>query len=175
MARARKLSAVAVTAGAIAAAHFAVAGAQAQEVSKLATMVDWALYTDVASPHLFCFITSAPKSSEPADAAREAPRIYISAWPKDGVKGEFSVRLGFAAKKGAELTAAVGTQTFRLFAADDRAFVQDATAELKLLEAMRKGAKLAISATTASGTSVTDSYSLSGLGQAMGELQSTCF
>jgi invasion protein IalB len=62
-----------------------------------------------------------------------------------------------------------------MFTANDRAFVQDATAELKLLEAMRKGAKLAITATTGTGKQVTDSYSLSGLGQAMGELQSTCF
>jgi invasion protein IalB len=158
-----------------AAAFFTALPAWAQEVSKLATMVDWALYTDAASPHLFCFITSAPKSSDPADTKREAPRVYISAWPKDGVKGEFSVRLGFPAKKGTEITAAVGTQTFRMFASSERAFVQDATAELKLLEAMRKGARLSVSATTATGTAVTDSYSLSGLGQAMGELQSTCF
>lgn len=149
--------------------------AHAQSVSKLATMVDWALYTDDASPHQFCFITSTPKSSEPADAKREAPRIYISAWPKDGVKGELSVRLGFAAKKAGEVTAAVGTQTFRLFSSGERAYVEDATAELKLLEAMRKGARLTVTATTSTGTNVTDNYSLSGLGQAMGELQSTCF
>ncbi len=158
-----------------AAAVVGVSRTQAQEVSRLATMVDWSLYTDAASPHLFCFITSTPKSSEPQDAKRDTPRIYISAWPKDGVKGELSVRLGFTLKKDAEVTAAIGTQTFRLFASGERAYVEDATAELKLLEAMRKGARLAVSATTSSGTAITDSYSLSGLGQAMGELQSTCF
>lgn len=158
-----------------AAAGFMAPCARAQNVSKLATMADWSLYTDAASPHLICFITSTPKSSEPPDAKREAPRIYISAWPKDGVKGELSVRLGFAAKEGAEVTAAVGTQTFRLFSSAERAYVEDPTAELKLLDAMRKGARLAISATTSGGTAITDTYSLSGLGQAMGELQSTCF
>jgi len=40
---------------------------------------------------------------------------------------------------------------------------------------MRKGSKLAVTATDPSGTSVTDTYSLAGLGQAMQELQSTCF
>lgn len=149
--------------------------AHAQEVSKLTSILDWALYTDAKSPHLFCFLTSEPKASDPQDAAREAPRIYISAWPKDGVKGEFSVRLGFPAKKGAEIGAAVGTQTFKLFASDERAYVQDATAELKLVEAMRKGSKLTVTATTATGTQLADTYSLSGLGQALQELQSTCF
>ena len=111
---------------------------------------------------------------DPADAAREAPRVYISAWPKDGVKSEFSVRLGFPAKKGSEITAAVGKETFRMFASDERAYVKDETGELKLVDAMRKGSKLAITATTATGTEVADSYSLSGLSQALQELQSTC-
>lgn len=150
-------------------------GVRAQQVSKLTSMMDWSLYTDGKSPHLFCFITSEPKSSHPDDTAREPPRIYISAWPKDGVKGEFSVRLGFPAKKGTDIAAAVGTQSFKMFANDERAYVQDATAELKLVEAMRKGSKLAVSATTATGTEVTDTYSLSGLGQAIQELQTTCF
>lgn len=146
----------------------------AQDVAKLTSFTDWSLFTDGKSPHLFCFLTSEPKTSEPADVAREAPRIYISAWPKDGVKSEFSARLGFPPKKNSEIAASVANAPFKMFAADDRAYVQDATQELKLLEAMRKGAKLAVTATTATGAAVTDTYSLSGLGQAMQELQSTC-
>lgn len=151
------------------------AQAHAQEVSKLTSIMDWSLYTDGKTPHLFCFITSEPKSSAPADTPRDPPRLYISAWPKDGVKGELSVRLGFPAKKGADISAVVGPSSFRMFASDERAYVQDATSELKLLEAMRKGSKLTVTATTATGTEVTDSYSLSGLGQALTELQTTCF
>lgn len=152
-----------------------LSAAQAEDVSKLTSIADWALFTDEKSPHLFCFITSEPKSSTPADTPRELPRIYISAWPKDGVKSELSVRLGFPAKKNSEISAAAGTQSFRMFASDDRAYVQDATGELKLVDAMKKGAKLVVTATTATGTNVTDTYSLSGLGQAIQELQSTCF
>jgi len=153
----------------------ASSAAVAQDVSKLTSFTDWSLFTDGKSPHLFCFLTSEPKASEPSDVAREAPRIYISAWPKDGVKSEFSVRLGFPPKKNSEISASVATAPFKMFAADDRAYVQDATQELKLLDAMRKGAKLAVTATTATGAAVTDTYSLAGLGQAMQELQSTCF
>ena len=148
---------------------------RAQEVSKLTSFTDWSLYTDGKSPHLFCFLTSEPKASEPADTAREAPRIYISAWPKDGVKSEFSIRLGFPPKKNTEVSAAVANASFKMFASDERAYVQDATQELKLIDAMRKGSKLAVTATTATGANVTDTYSLAGLGQALQELQSTCF
>ena len=144
-------------------------------VTKADSYGDWTLFVDAKSPHLFCFVTSEPKSSEPTDTAREAPRVYISAWPKDGVKGEVSFRLGFPTKKASEITASVPPAGFKLFASDDRAYVQDATQELKLLDAMKKGAKVTISAATQTGVAVTDSYSLSGLGQAIGQLQSTCF
>jgi Invasion associated locus B (IalB) protein len=154
---------------------FAVPHAHAEDVAKLATLIDWALYTDGKSPHKFCFVTSEPKSSEPADTAREAPRIYVSAWPPEGIKSEISVRLGFPPKKASEISASVAPASFKLFAADERAYVQDQTQELKLFEAMKKGSKLTISATTATGAAITDTYSLAGLGQALQELQKTCF
>ena len=150
-------------------------GAKAESVAKVNSFGDWSLYIDDKKPHQFCFVASEPKSSEPSDAAREAPHIYISAWPKDGVKTEVSFLLGFPAKKNTEVTATVAPAGFKLFASDDRAFVQDPTQELKLVDAMKKGSKLSIAATTQTGVAVMDNYSLSGLGQAMGELQSACF
>ena len=147
----------------------------AQPVSKVNTFSDWSLYADDKKPHLFCFVASEPKSSEPPDTAREAPHIYISAWPKDGVKAEVSFFLGFPAKKNTDITASLAPAGFKLFATDDHAFVQDPTQELKLVDAMKKGAKLSISATTQTGVTVSDTYSLSGLGQAMQELQTGCF
>ena len=155
--------------------YFTVPQVYAEDVSKLATLIDWALYTDTKSPHQFCFVTSEPKSSEPSDAAREAPRIYVSAWPSEGIKSEISVRLGFPPKKASDITASVAPASFKLFSADDRAYVQDQTQELKLADAMKKGSKLTVSANTATGTVITDTYSLSGLGQALQELQKTCF
>ncbi len=157
---------------------FAVAAvpvAQAEAVSRLASFQDWSLYTDEKSPHLFCFLTSEPKSSDPADTPREPPRVYITAWPKEGVKAEPSIRLGFPAKKNSDISVAVNNASFKLFSADERAYVQDATQELKLIDAMKKGNKFAVTATTATGTNITDTYSLTGLGQAMQELHSTCF
>ena len=150
-------------------------GARAEAVSRLASFQDWSLYTDEKSPHLFCFLTSEPKSSDPADTPREPPRVYITAWPKEGVKAEPSIRLGFPAKKGSDISVAINNASFKLFAADERAYVQDATQELKLIDAMKKGNKLAVTATTATGTSITDTYSLTGLGQAIQELHATCF
>lgn len=151
------------------------AALSAETVTKVETVSDWSLYADGASPHKFCFVSTEPKSSDPADTAREAPRAYISAWPKDGVKAEVSFRLGFPVKKGTEISASVAPAGFQLFTSDDRAFVKDATQELKLVEAMKKGSKLTLSSKTQTGVAVTDTYSLTGLGGALQKLQETCF
>lgn len=147
----------------------------AETMTRVDTYGDWTLLTDSESPHLFCFVTSEPKSSEPKDTPREAPRAYISAWPKDGIRGEVSFRMGYKIKQNAQGTATVSPGGFRLFGSRDRAFVSDSTQELKLIEAMRKGNTMTVAIASDHGTTVTDTYSLSGIGTALQKLQDTCF
>ncbi len=147
----------------------------ATAVTKVDSFADWSLYADDATPHQFCFVTSEPKSSVPAGATREAPRIYISAWPQDGIKSEVSFRMGFAVKGKTDGLVTISAATFVLFGTNDRAFVADAIQELKLVDAMKKGAQLSVTVTSERGTVVTDTYSLAGLGQALQKLQGLCF
>src|SRR5262249_37818145 len=127
------------------------------------------------SPHLFCFVTSEPKSSDAQGTARDAPRAYVSAWPKDGIKGEVSFRMGFRIKRKAEGTATVSSSGFRLFGSSDRVYVSDSAQELKHMEAMRKGSSMTVAMPAERGQTVTDTYSLNGLGLALQRLQEACF
>jgi len=147
----------------------------AESVTRASTYGDWDLMTDSNAPHLFCFVTSEPKTSEPQDPAREAPRAYISAWPKDGIRAEVSFRMGFRIKKNAQGTATISPSGFRLFGSSDRAYVSDSTQELKLVEAMRKGSTMTVAISSDGGATVTDTYSLNGIGLALQKLQETCF
>jgi invasion protein IalB len=147
----------------------------AEPMTRASTYGDWALMTDVNTPHLFCFVTSEPKTSQPQDTTREAPRAYISAWPKDGIRAEVSFRMGFRIKKGAQGAASVSPGSFKLFGSSDRAYVSDSTQELKLVEAMRKGSMMTVAIPSDRGATVTDTYSLNGIGLALQKLQETCF
>ncbi|ADJ25057.1 conserved hypothetical protein [Hyphomicrobium denitrificans ATCC 51888] len=162
----------------LAALCFFVAAASSQlhaeTMARVDTFGDWELLTDSETPHLFCFVTSEAKSSTSDNAQREAPRAYISAWPKDGIRSEVSFRMGFQIKKSTQGTASVGAGGFKLFGSNDRAFVSDSTQELKLIEAMRKGSSMTVMIASDQGT-VTDTYSLSGVGIALQKLQETCF
>jgi invasion protein IalB len=150
-------------------------GAEQTQMTLASTFGDWSLMTDANAPHLFCFITSEPKLSQPSDAQRQPPRAYISAWPKDGIRAEVSFRMGFRIKKNTPGLATVSPSGFRLFGSDDRAYVTDSTRELKLVEAMRKGSTMTVTATPANGPSVTDTYALNGIEIALRKLQETCF
>lgn len=146
-----------------------------QQMTRVNTYGAWSLMTDTVDPHLFCFITSEPTSSQSAAADRQSPRAYISAWPKDGIRAEVSFRMGFRIKKSTPGMATVNPTGYRLFGSGDRVYVSDSTRELKLVEAMRKGSSMTVAATPVSGATVTDTYSLNGLGQALQKLQETCF
>jgi len=135
---------------------------------------DWQVFTHTGAEGQTCFATSAPRSSEPAAAKRDAVAAFISAWPKDGVKAEFSVKLGYPAKASAEASATIDGIAFRLTARGDRAFVLDAIEELKLIEAMKKGATLLVQAVSERGTVTRDIFSLAGLSQALQSLLGAC-
>ncbi len=148
---------------------------EAEEGSlKTGAFGDWLVHRNAGDGPRICFAASQPKSKEPAGANRAKVVLYVSAWPKDGVKAEFSAKLGYRLSPTAPVSATIDDTAFRLFADDDRAYVADAAEEAKLIEAMRKGSKLVLQATSTRGTQTTDTYSLAGFGQALDAITSAC-
>lgn len=134
----------------------------------------WILHQSADASAKICFAATQPTAKEPAGANRAKALLYVSAWPKEGVKAEISVKLGYPIKAGSDITVLVGNDTFTLFPKEERAYVADATEELKLIEAMKKGSKLTVQATSERGTATTDTYSLAGLSQALQALAAAC-
>lgn len=135
---------------------------------------NWSMFVHDAAQKKICFIASQPASSTPKDAKREQAFFYVSAWPKDGVKSEVSVLLGYPVKKGSTVTVTIGTNSFKLFPQDDKAFVADPTDELKLIEAMKRGNAMEIAASSEGGFDTQDKYSLSGITAALKNLAGKC-
>jgi hypothetical protein len=135
---------------------------------------DWTLHINEGAGYKICFTTSEPKEKEPATANRATVLFYISAWPKDGIKSEVSVKLGYPIKSGSEVVVTVDKDVFKLFSKDERAYVADTTQELKLVEALKKASKAIVQATSERGTATTDTYSLNGVSQALQALTSNC-
>lgn len=135
---------------------------------------DWSMFAHDAAEKKICFIASQPSSSIPKDAKRDQPFFYVSAWPKDGVKSEISILLGYPVKKGSDVTVTISSSSFKLFAQGDKAFVADPTEELKLIDAMKRGSSMEVSASAEAGFETTDKFSLSGVTASLKTLDTKC-
>lgn len=146
----------------------------AQGAVEMKKFGDWIVHQNSGEGPKICFAASVPKTKEPAAANRAKIVLYISAWPKEGVKSEISIKLGYRIKPDSRIAVTVGNDAFELFAQEDRAYVADTTQELKMIDAMKKGSKLIVKATSTRGTETTDTYSLQGLGQALDAVATAC-
>ena len=157
-------------------ATVALAGsfALAQNVKSIGTFSSWTAFTHGEGGGLLCFATAQPTKQEPAGAKRSPAFVYVSSWPKDGVKAEVSVRVGYPLRGGSDVTMSVGNASFKLFVHGDRAYIADAGEELKLLDAMRKGSTMTVVGTSERGTTTTDTYSLAGISQALQAVTTNC-
>jgi hypothetical protein len=151
-----------------------VSSANAQTVSLVDHQGTWSLYADTASPKQVCFVASQPQAVEPIGANRGPIYFYISAWPKDGIKLEPSIKAGYPVKPDKDMTVTIGSDSFKMYGKGDRGFVLDPTEELKLIESMKMGSSAVVKAISAKGTGTTDTYSLAGLAQALDKMATTC-
>ncbi len=146
----------------------------AQSAELISTHNDWKAYKHNTGSELMCFASSAAKEAQPSGASRSDPHVYVTAWPKQGVKAEISVLLGFAIKPETEIKVDIGGASFTMFPDGDRGFITDPADEAKLLEAMRRGIRMTVEATAADGTTSKDVFSLSGVTASLGVISSNC-
>jgi hypothetical protein len=123
-----------------------------------------------------CFAAAAPTETQPKEAKRTSVVFYVTTWPKDGVRNQVSVRLGYDIKGNSAASVTAGGKRFALTGddGDKFAFPKDPADEPKLLAAMAAGGPMVVKATSARGTATTDQYSLEGASAAVQKLQQAC-
>ncbi len=163
--------------GTIALAHalsLAGAAAAAEGPRAIGRHGAWVVFANDGEGGGACFAATQPKSSEPAVAEREPAFVYVSAWPKEGVRTQLSIRSGYRFRAGSVVTVTIGPSNFALFTTGDRAWVSDPTAELKLIDAMKKGPSMRVQGVSDQGTTVRDVYELGGLTQSLAAIVKGC-
>jgi len=148
--------------------------AHAQATKVVEKFKDWVLYSHSGAPAKICFISAQPREKKPAEYDKDPSYFYISAWPDDGVKAEISVKIGKELQNGSDVSIQIGGSRYKLFAKGDKAFVGDATEELKLIEAMKRGSFMVVRATVSDGTALEETYSLLGVTAAVNSLRRGC-
>ncbi len=143
------------------------------KAAQLGTFGEWGAYATPGKAKT-CYALAQPKTREPAALKRNPAYIFISTRPAENVKSEISFIMGFPMKDGAEASAEIGSSSFSLIAKGSNAWVKNPAEEERLIEAMKRHAKLTVKATSSKGKTTTDTYVLSGLGQALDKARKAC-
>lgn len=138
------------------------------------TQADWKTYRHTHRGETLCFAVTRASEQKPSGGDRDTPHVYVTTWPKAGIKAEVSVLLGYALDKGAEVTVDISGTSFTLVADGDRAYIGAADDEQKLLDAMRRGKVMTVEGTSDSGTRSRDVFSLAGVTASVQAIASSC-
>jgi hypothetical protein len=149
---------------------FAGAPGYAQSAKLVSEFKDWKVHHSDGTAQQICFASSQPKETQPRGISRRSAYFYVSAFPGDGVKAEISLKLGFSAQNSSSVVVQIASGRWQLFTAGDRAFVSDPRDELKLIDAMKRGSFMTVTANTSNGTEVKDTYSLLGVTNAINSI-----
>ena len=148
--------------------------ANAQTPTLLSQEKDWGAYVADVDGGKTCYILAKPKSSEPKGVNRDPTYFFVTARPKDGIKNQVSVSIGYPFGSGSKATVEIGSDTFSLFTENDKAWVENVDDQDRLVAAMRAGSSMTVKGRSQRGTDTTDTYSLSGVTAAFEKVSSAC-
>lgn len=135
---------------------------------------DWGAFVAQGAKEKTCYALATPKDRAPAALKRDPAYVFISNRPAEKVRNEVSIIMGFAMKDGAEARAEIGGSNFEIVAKGANAWIKNPAEETQFIEALKKGSKLIVKAPSLKGNMTTDTYSLSGISQALERVQKDC-
>jgi hypothetical protein len=150
----------------------APAGAQAPRV--LGSFEKWSAFSYLEQGKPVCYLAAQPADSKGGPQNRGEVFLMVTHRPATKATDVVSFVAGYTLKSGSEAEATVGGQVFKLFAKDDRAWVPDEKTDKALVQALIKGATLAVKAVPARGPESTDSFALAGFGRAHQAITQAC-
>ncbi len=155
------------------------AAAASAQPSLLGQFGDWDAYAASPGGKKLCFALGKPASSTTNPPNRRSDGMttfmFVSSRPGEKVKDEVSVLIGgYTFKAATDATAQVGNAAFPMYTQKDGAWIKNAAEEVRLVEAMRKGADMTVKAMTDKGTETIDKFSLKGLDQALARVAQEC-
>jgi invasion protein IalB len=136
---------------------------------------DWAIFQSDAQTGKVCFIISQPKQYDPMPVSRHGDvYFYVSRRPGDNVAGEPSLKVGYEFRPNSQVTVTIGDNSFPFMTTQQYAFPDESVDMASLVGFMRAGADMRVTGTSARGTNVSYTFSLSGVTAGTGKLDEVC-
>lgn len=143
----------------------AVASAHAQP-SRVKQFDAWGVYSYESGGQKHCYALSVPTSQKPASVSH-GDNFFIVA-PQGGSSMPQAI-MGYDLRTSSDVTVSIDGASFDMQPKDNAAWVRNKDREPAMVNAMRSGRSMQLSATSARGTDTQYSYSLSGVSAALTE------
>ena len=155
------------------------AEAMAQSAQNIGVFRDWNAFSSTGAGDKVCFIASQPSESKYSQtvSGRDPAFFQVTTVPSQSIRNEASTVVGFTILTTADVTIDIDGTKFRMFldaSQPDTAWAVPEQ-EVQLIEAMKKGSRMIVTATSSPRqTVVTDTYSLSGVTAALNKVVEEC-
>lgn len=121
-----------------------------------------------------CYMISKAKSKSPANVDHGDVYIAVSQFPALKRRDEVNLVAGFSFGKNTEVRIGLGGGTYRMFIEGSGAWLRTPREDQQLVAAMKRGSSLTAHGTSARGTNVSYSFSLSGFTAAYNAISGAC-
>jgi hypothetical protein len=152
--------------------------AAAEPATLLGVFGNWSAYSSGTGSAMTCYALSKPRAVRPVGAKRGDIYLMVSDWPGRKVKAEPQIVYGYPAKEGGDASLGVGSDKFTFFIRnnnkDGSAWLQALNDNPHLVQSMQSGVSAVAKGVSLRGTKTTDTYSLSGFGDALAKINATC-
>ncbi|MBV1706045.1 MAG: hypothetical protein KGQ37_02430 [Hyphomicrobiales bacterium] len=135
---------------------------------------DWNAYIGVEGKNKTCYALSQPKKRLPDGLQRDPAYIFITTQPKLNIRDDVSIVEGFHMRNGTTATADFGSTSFQFVGTETTLWLKNPAQRAALLADLRNKHQLVVAAKSIKGHVTTDTYSLSGLRQALEQVAKTC-
>lgn len=149
--------------------------AMAETPKNLGAFKKWRAMTVNADGNRTCYAMSLPVTKQGNVKDRGQVAAMVTHFPEIGALDQVSIVLGFEPLAKSPVIVKIGGFTFKFTELEqDRAWAKTHANDKALVQAMRKSNQMVVSATTAKGLKVQDTYDLSGFTKAYQTMSKAC-
>jgi hypothetical protein len=148
--------------------------ASAQGPKALGSFEKWSAFSYQEQGKPVCYLAGQPAESKGGPPKRGDVFLMVTHRPAQKATDVVSFVAGYELKDKSDVEATAGGQTFKLFTRGDRAWTADEKTDKALVQALVKGASLAVKAAPVKGPESTDTFPLAGFGKAHQAISQAC-
>lgn len=148
--------------------------AQADAPKLQGTFGDWQTYTRFDGAEQICYVLTKAESKSPSSVRHGEIYFMVANWKNGAASEQPSFLAGYELMVTNPPTARVGNQRYRMYADQNEGFIEEASQEQELVQAMREGSDMRIDAMSKRGTNVSYTFSLKGVTAALKRAKDSC-